>query len=618
MLYYKYFLRQHLKKSYIYIPANSFFNLQFFVCMLRKYFPTTVHIAFTCFVNNCFFVACFLLFLNCLQAQENASFVLPDSLQQKTFKELRTAFEKGQTDSLQKVLYAESYLAKAIKEKDTFNMATGYEFLGKAFRNDLHKSFGFFDKGISITKVLQNERYPAIFYTFKGAVLYGEGAYPASLDNYLKALDAAEKNNNTELIYVNKYNIGILRKRVEQYKEALDIYKECYVYEKNNPEKDTLDFIRTHLALASLYIETKQLDSAAFYLDKGKRMTALTKDTQLKNLFILTEGIHLFYETQYLNAIDSIQKTLPTLLNHSDKSYMINAYFHLGKAHDFLKQKETAVQYYQKVDSIFSMHTNFISTKVIDNYDALYRYYKSKNDIHKQLHYTNRKLFSDSILDSNYKYLSTTISKKYDRRLLLSEKEKLNEALHKKDRKFSVFLKIAGALFTVCIFLVALFYYKQQRLKRRFQEFVTQHQRTQKDTFTVTRQVEATEETIGIPQEIIDHLLQQLANFEKESDYIDSDITLTGLAKRFKTNSAYLSKVINTFKHKKFAEYLNDLRVAYAIDKIQNDKHFSLYTIKAIALEVGFNNSQSFARAFKRKTKMQPSDFIKQLKNSTS
>ncbi|WP_160130717.1 helix-turn-helix domain-containing protein [Kordia antarctica] len=553
--------------------------------------------------------------MNLTYAQEDSDFVIPDSLQQKTFNELRTAFENVEKDSLQKIFYAKSYLAKAIKEKDKLNQMIGYEFLGKSFRTDYRKSFSYFDKGIAVSKDFSNERYPAIFYTYKGAVLQYKGKYKESLDNYLEAMDAADKSGNLELYYVNKYNIGTVKWRLEQYQEALDIYKECYAFEKNNPKRDTLDFMLSHLALANLYIETKQLDSAAFYIDKGIRIAAFTKNPRIYNLFVLNEGMRLFYKKQYLTAIDSIQKTIPVLMSDRDKSCIIDAYFHLGKAHDSLQQKETAIVYYKKVDSVFSEHTNFISTKVMENYDALYQYYKSQNDIQKQLHYTNRKLFADSIFYNNYRYLSATISKKFDRRSLLSEQEKLNAALKKKDRKFNVFLKIAGAVFCLFIFLLALFYYKQQRLKRRFQEFVTQH--TQKSTLIPTQTVQATEETIGIPQEIVDHLLKQLATFEKETAYIHADITLTDLAKKFKTNSAYLSKVINTFKDKNFAEYLNDLRVDYAIDKIQNDKHFLLYTIKAIALEVGFNNSQSFARAFKRKTKMQPSDFIKQVKNIT-
>lgn len=584
--------------------------------MLRKYFSTTLHIPFTHFVNSYFFFAIFFLFLNCLHAQEDSGFIIPDSLQQKTFNELRIAFENVKKDSLQKFIYAKSYLAKAKTEKDKLNMCVGYEFLGKAFQTDYRKSFSYFDKGIAISKDFSNKRYPAIFYTYKGAVLQYKGKYNESLDNYIDAMDAADKNGNLELYYVNKYNIGTVKRRLELHQEALDIFKECYAFEKNNPERDTIDFMHSHLTLANLYIETKQLDSAAFYIDKGIRIATSAKYPQIYNLFVLNEGIRLFYKKQYLTAIDSIQKTIPILMSDHDKSCVIDAYFYLGKSHDSLKQKETAIVYYKKVDSVFTKHTNFISSKVMDNYDALYQYYKSKNDIPKQLFYTNKKLFADSIVDSNYKYLSNTVSKKYDRRFLLSEQEKLNAALEKKDRKFTVFMKIALALFCVFVFLLVLFYYKQQRLKRRFQEFVTQH--TQKNTLTTVQPVQATEETIGIPQEIVDHLLKQLASFEKETAYIHADITLTDLAKKFKTNSAYLSKVINTFKHKNFAEYLNDLRVDYAIDKIQNDKHFSLYTIKAIAMEVGFNNSQSFARAFKRKTKMQPSDFIKQIKNTTT
>jgi AraC-like DNA-binding protein len=77
-----------------------------------------------------------------------------------------------------------------------------------------------------------------------------------------------------------------------------------------------------------------------------------------------------------------------------------------------------------------------------------------------------------------------------------------------------------------------------------------------------------------------------------------------------------LSKTINHYKGKNFTQYLNDLRITYIINKLKVDKKIRKYTIKAIAEEVGFSNSESFAKAFFNKTGLQPSYFIKKIEDN--
>lgn len=89
------------------------------------------------------------------------------------------------------------------------------------------------------------------------------------------------------------------------------------------------------------------------------------------------------------------------------------------------------------------------------------------------------------------------------------------------------------------------------------------------------------------------------------------------MAKQVKTNTTYLSDVINTHKGKNFATYLNDLRIDYALDRLVKDKKFRSYKLIVIAEELGYNNEQAFAIAFKRKTGTTLSIYIKEIGNSS-
>ncbi|HLV70233.1 MAG TPA: helix-turn-helix domain-containing protein, partial [Xanthomarina sp.] len=82
---------------------------------------------------------------------------------------------------------------------------------------------------------------------------------------------------------------------------------------------------------------------------------------------------------------------------------------------------------------------------------------------------------------------------------------------------------------------------------------------------------------------------------------------------QFDTNSTYLSKIINTYKGKSINNYITDLRVDYIINELNQNHILRKMTIKAIALEIGFNNPESFSKAFYKKTGIKPSYFIKQI-----
>ena len=118
-----------------------------------------------------------------------------------------------------------------------------------------------------------------------------------------------------------------------------------------------------------------------------------------------------------------------------------------------------------------------------------------------------------------------------------------------------------------------------------------------------------------MPKEIVDGILVKLQKFEDTHRFTKKNYTQTKLAKELDTNSTYLSKIINMTKGMNFANYMNELRIDYAIMRLKEDKVFRSYTIKAIAMDVGFNNAQSFSIAFHKKTGINPSYFLKQLEN---
>ena len=117
---------------------------------------------------------------------------------------------------------------------------------------------------------------------------------------------------------------------------------------------------------------------------------------------------------------------------------------------------------------------------------------------------------------------------------------------------------------------------------------------------------------VGVPDNVVEIILQKLSNFEEEEQYLEKECTLAKVAEKLQTNSSYLSKVVNNYKEGNFNSYINNLRINYTLKRLNNDPQFRQYSISAIAQEAGYNNAQSFGNAFSKHTGMKPSVFIKQ------
>ena len=122
----------------------------------------------------------------------------------------------------------------------------------------------------------------------------------------------------------------------------------------------------------------------------------------------------------------------------------------------------------------------------------------------------------------------------------------------------------------------------------------------------------------NISDEVRDHVLAKLQQFEESHGYLKSKINAKDLAKSLGSNSSYLSIVVNTYKQKSFSQYINDLRIDYVVERLQTDTKFRKYTIKAIAQEIGFNTAEAFAKTFYKNTGIYPSYFIKRLESRES
>lgn len=101
---------------------------------------------------------------------------------------------------------------------------------------------------------------------------------------------------------------------------------------------------------------------------------------------------------------------------------------------------------------------------------------------------------------------------------------------------------------------------------------------------------------------------------EKETLYLDPNLNLKELADRLKTNTKYLSQVVNFHYGDNLQVFINSYRVKEARLKMLEDGYQNL-TLFGIAMLCGFKNKSTFYKVFKQHCNQTPMEYLKEARN---
>lgn len=560
----------------------------------------------------------FLLFSVFLSAQPKKN-----SLTQLSFAELKELYWKNENKIPQQLPYAKAYLKKAINENEPVERARGYFLLSLLSESD--KALVYLDSAIFFTKDLKDIKFPAYAYSAKGHVYKKQFKYKEAIDNFLIAENIA-KQNNQDLYYEIKFTIAALRsEELGEVDEALVLFKECFEHYNNKDVRSPVYSYPYQLVLFGLADAYKALnvsDSATYFNKKGYIESKATNSQLTNALFTLNEGANLIFKKNYKEALDSINIALPKVILYKDKGNTLAAYYYTAKAYDGLNNKKEAVKNFIKVDSVYTISKR-ITPEFMSGYPYLISYFKNNGDKVNQLKYLTKYMEIDSVLQNNYKELTKKLQYEYDTPNLMLEKENLIKSLQEDKSKsywsigFLILIVLAMAGFSF-------YQYKVKKSYRARFEKIMQNNAEKNETETTQQEVDVFEanksktESIGINENLINQILKKLADFESTKGFLEPNITIQTLSDVFETNNKYVSKIVNIYKQKTFIQYINDLRIDYALTSLKEDFRLRKYTIQALAIEFGFNNAESFSAAFHKKTGIKPTYFLKQLEEASS
>jgi AraC-like DNA-binding protein len=494
------------------------------------------------------------------------------------------------------LLLSKIYIKKAKKAKIKKYIAYSYQLA--AYCSPYEEALKYSDSIFAFLPYLDKKIYPSNIYYQKGLIHYKNNRFNEALNNYIQAQNEAYKVNNIELLDELDLLIAQIRDIYGQYDESYKIYLKKLEAFKENPQlkdEETKKYLFSISDILKSFNQLKLYDDFEYYYNEGIKYALKTNDTVWYDDFNLSKAIFFIEKKEYNKSLG----LLKDLRNSDDFYYMSNVYFYRGK-NFFMQQKyDESLFNFLKMDSLVINNDNMIYPDLREGYEAILDIYKFKDDNENQFKSIKRILYLDSILDRNNRTINNTITRKYDTKKLLVNKEKLISKLSSDQKRL---FYIIGLLFLFSAFIVTFYFRKQKKNKARVKKLLSQIERKK-----------ATEKNSNLPPQIINELQMKLHDFEKHHDYLDKDLTLSKLAKNFKSNTSYLSAVINLRTGGNFNNYLKKLRIDYAMTALLENSKLRRYSMDGLASEFGFKSGTNFSKAFINQKKIKPSVYIKEL-----
>jgi AraC-like DNA-binding protein len=528
-------------------------------------------------------------------AQQN-NFVIPDSLLTKDYEYFSSNILYEEKDSIKEMLYAQSWLAKAKREKNYGQKAQSYKAL--IYTSDKKLQLIYADSMLIAAKKTADFALIGSGYMTKGVIQYDRKEHMKALDSYLIADEYISKTHNQYQINKIKYGIAQIKYYLGFYDEAIALFKECLGYFKEENKRAYLNTLHS-LGLSYNRIGKYKLCSQMNQLGliEGKHL----KNLEMHSYFIHSEGVNQYFKHNYPDAIKKLTKVLPALKETKDLTNETTAYFYIGKSYWALKLQKKALPNLKKIDDAFQKQ-KYIRPDLREAYELLIHYYQEQNDKELELYYVKALSEVDQVLIKDFKYLSGKIHKEYDTKKLLQTQRNIKQY-------WTIIVCTIISIMTVIIAVLAHRHYKNKKL---FKELM--NRKPEKSKLFVANE----SKELDINTEVVATILKKLEKFEYSKKYLEKEMNLLKLASLLNTNTKYAYKIIAKYRNKGTIEYITDLKIDHIIELLKSDNKYRNYKNKALADAAGFGSTQNFTKAFKTRTGISPSYFCTELNKSVA
>lgn len=478
-----------------------------------------------------------------------------------------------------------------------------------------------------------------------------KGYFNLSVEEYTHALVSAKQAGDLDLESRILNNIGVCYTKISEYQNAINTFSELMILCKKID--DIEGYYMCLLNQADLNCKLGLFDLARLQLNEVTTyFTSLNKSNILAVAYQILGNIE-GKQGEISKEIKNYHKAIEIFTFLKDTASYTSAVRELSLAYARIGDETNSLKYYhircslngsidcdvEKGDALLLLgDINYLFNRkqeAIKPYQDAYNYFREKGNEIMRLNALKKLISSMSqvgIRDSfrnlfaQYDSLQTqlyekqNIEKVAELSLILDTKlnhEKLeNEKRNrrKSEQNFYAILFISIGLFAILIILAILYF----RINNLYKELF------HKNIELLEKQDEAIANLILPQPEQLSAEKTLLSEFNKilldDGLYSDPGLSLPLAASKLGTNQRYLSFVINQSTGQNFNTYVNKIRINIAQQKILAQHLSQIPVNEELALQVGFSTRQTFIRAFKQFTGLNPAQYkeFAKINDSTS
>ncbi|MCD4773346.1 MAG: helix-turn-helix transcriptional regulator [Bacteroidales bacterium] len=303
----------------------------------------------------------------------------------------------------------------------------------------------------------------------------------------------------------------------------------------------------------------------------------------------LYEALPLAEKTNYTSQLTHINFLMGDLLNAEDSITQAIPYYY--------KAIELAEKYRHKYYLPFIYNTLFEIYQSNENLDKSDKFQQKYMEVFRKNH--NREM-NIQIAKLSAKYQIDSKNETIDDLTIINNQKKIIIANQK---RFIILLLITFlAVSTLLIIL-----YRQLKKIRKA------HWKLSQNTLELNiknKEIAELKKKRDLKLEVVhDELKDKLEElFVNQEIFTNKNLTLSSTAMTLKTNTSYLSALINKDYKCNFNQFVNKYRIEKACEYLRNRK-MDIYSVEGIAEMVGFKSKSAFNQAFKDTTGITPSTF---------
>lgn len=525
------------------------------------------------------------------------------------------------------IVYSKKFLEKSKQENNTKNilLALGTLAVEYEVRGIIDSTLYYYDKSKEVSKEPQN----IIDITHSVAIIYeNQSDYNKAVALQKECLELSKKFELEEGKQRALNALKHIKNKVNKSEEIIPLFIEAYNKESKKSKDKRYNLRYARLDLVKSYLTHKKLAKALLFSEEGVTESKQTKNLEFLYYYQQLRSRTLFEMKKIALAKTSSNETLETAKQLNNNEFINEANY--VRALIYLEEGEP-----EQAIILLKRNLNYEHSP-----EQLYNYYHLMANSYEAIDsITLSNLYNQKSLKEKEK-----VSQKKLKTLDTIHEVFMKEEIEERERqeRNKLFWIISCIVFIVlCILVICKLRLNQRQNQNRFDDLMLKikdyeaqnskaksKEKITAKSITEKKDIELEEEKLLIDNETIsdsgdnsyiiddekiEEILSKINKLEEKQYYLRQDCTLPNMAKKLKTNTSYLSKIINTHLNKSFSTYINELRINYVVIELKNNKRLRSYSIKGVAEEIGYKNGDSFARAFKASTGITPSVYIKKI-----